>query len=191
MKNQPPIKIPKEELQKLYVEEKRSFRYIMKVYNFNSGRTLKRLLVQYGIDIRMGSEAVATQWINADERRKKTSDMVKNNPKFNEWKTLPKTEEFKKRLSKLFKGQPGKKGPDNSTWLGGKSTWAKGRKMNRKTRLKKIETLGNKCEKCGEGNIEKLTIHHDPPWRICRSHDLKYLHVLCCSCHARQPHSIR
>lgn len=83
----------------------------------------------------------------------------------------------------------GKSGELSSTWLGGKSSWKKGRAIRPSTKKKKIALLGGKCFKCGA--TERLTLNHNPPWRICRSHDLKFLEVLCLSCHMRQPHATR
>jgi len=63
------IRVPKEVIYRLYITEQRAYRYICKKLHIN-GRAIPILLNGYGIPIRYGSEAVATQWIDNDHRRK-------------------------------------------------------------------------------------------------------------------------
>lgn len=55
-------------LKREYAENQRSFRWLAKELNINN-RTIRKLLSQFGIEIRHGSEAVKTQWINNEERK--------------------------------------------------------------------------------------------------------------------------
>ncbi len=63
------IRVPKEVIYRLYITEQRAYGYISKELNINE-RSLPILLNGYNIPIRYGSEAVATQWIDNDHRRK-------------------------------------------------------------------------------------------------------------------------
>ena len=163
----------------------------MNKMNFNSARALKKALLEFGIPIRYGGDAIKTQWIDAKERREKQSSFLKNNPKCIKYRSLPKSDEFKKKISIVNKGKPGIKGSSNNAWLGGKPNWAKGRRFTTKKRLKIIIEKGAKCEDCGDSNIENLTLHHIIPWRISKDHSLNNLKVLCKKCHFNQPHDIR
>lgn len=62
----------REQMYQWYVVEKKSYRQIMKITGIKNNRKIPKLLNQYGIEIRRGSEAVKTQWINNEDRRKKT-----------------------------------------------------------------------------------------------------------------------
>lgn len=68
----------KDELEKLYIQDNRSTRYIGKVYG-KSREWARRRLKEYDISIRHGGDAVKTQWINNDKRRKEQSEFGKNN----------------------------------------------------------------------------------------------------------------
>ena len=75
---------PKEELQRMYQEEKKSYREIMKYYNVNSARAVKKWLEYYDIPIRHGNEAIKAQWEGNDERRRQIGEIFsechKNKP---------------------------------------------------------------------------------------------------------------
>lgn len=60
----------------LYIKQKLSLRKIAKIYNINPS-TVSNILKNSGISLRTGSEAIKTQWIDADERRNKTSQLFK------------------------------------------------------------------------------------------------------------------
>lgn len=184
--------VMKEQLYQWYIIENRSYRFIMDQIGRNNARFVKKLLIENGIEIRKGSEAVKTQWINADQRRVKTSDQAKKLfAPF--WGTQTKRPEVAAKISasKLGSRNPmwGKTGELNSQFLGGKKTWERGRKMTNKYRQFVFDHFENKCGKCGA--IDKLTIHHDPPWREIKSHDIKYLSVLCEGCHFQGPNHLR
>ena len=158
----------------------------------NTARALKKMLLESGIKIRDRSEAVKTQWINADERRARTAENAKKHFK-DHWGTNSKRPEIAEKISISKRGDKnpmwGLRGPDNHAWLGGKKSWSKGRKMSASYRRWVFETLGNKCLRCGANEL--LTIHHEPPYRVCRSHDIKYLQILCEKCHFHGPNHLR
>lgn len=183
--NQPPIKFNKEQLIQWYVVEKRSYRWIMSKLNFNSARTLKRAMVNFGIDIRTGSAAVKTQWINAEERKRNQAKFSKEF--FKPYRCLPKSDETKRKISIANKGQKNPSGPDNPMWLGGKKNWKNKRRLSDSKRKAILYIMGNKCFECGENKVEKLQIHHIIPWRISKSHDLNNIKVLCFKCHLKLP----
>lgn len=64
----------------LYLDKKWSFRKLSKEYSIN-GRTIKKILKYYDIPVRYGSEAVKTQWIDNEERRKWSSENLKRQSK--------------------------------------------------------------------------------------------------------------
>lgn len=65
----------KEQMYQWYVVEKKSYRQIMKLIGTKNNRKVRKLLEQYDIPIRRGSEAVKTQWLNNDKRRKKQGEV--------------------------------------------------------------------------------------------------------------------
>lgn len=67
----------KEQMYQWYVVEKKSYRQIMSIMGINSARKVKKILTEYGIEIRYGSEAVKTQWIDNEERKQKQSEFLK------------------------------------------------------------------------------------------------------------------
>lgn len=66
----------KEQMYQWYVVEKKSYRQIMKLTGIKNNRKIPKLLNEYGIPIRRGSEAVKTQWINNENRRQKQSEVL-------------------------------------------------------------------------------------------------------------------
>ena len=59
----------KDQMYQWYVVEQKSFRQIMKLIGTGNNRKIPKLLKEYNIPIRHGSEAVKTQWVNNEERR--------------------------------------------------------------------------------------------------------------------------
>ncbi len=59
----------KKRINDLYVIDLKSYRHLQGILNINN-RTVKKLLEYYNIPIRRGSDAVKTQWVNNDIRRK-------------------------------------------------------------------------------------------------------------------------
>jgi hypothetical protein len=66
----------REALFNIYFIQFQSFRKICKKWNINN-RTIMRLFNEYGFVARLGSEAVKTQWIDAEQRRINTSNKLK------------------------------------------------------------------------------------------------------------------
>lgn len=60
----------KEQMHQWYIVEMKTYRQIMKLIGTKNNREIPKLLKEYNIPIRHGSEAVKTQWINNDERKK-------------------------------------------------------------------------------------------------------------------------
>jgi hypothetical protein len=185
------MKFDVKKLRKWYVQEKRSYRYIMKELGINNARIMKDALIKAGIKIRDKSAAVATQWIANDKRRNKTSKLAKKNLKPHWGKHW--TEERKRKISESHAGDKnpmyGRTGEKSPLWLGGKNNWMRGRKINQKKRAALLKDLGNKCNKCGTS--DDLTLNHIIPWRESRSHDISNLEILCKKCHFSMPHSVR
>lgn len=186
-----PILCSREQLYQWYVIEKRSYRWLMLKLRRNNARAIKRTLDEYKIPIRQGSEAVATQWINADKRKQTLKDNC--NRWLDPYRKMPRSEEAKKNLSlaKIGNKNPmwGVKGPENRNWLGGKRSWRFGRAISKEKKKQIIKTLGGKCVKCG--TKENLTINHKIPWRVCRHHELWNLEPLCKKCHFSGPLHLR
>lgn len=72
------IRLPKNELARLYLEEMKSTYQIGSLFNC-SHEKVRRNLKHYDIPIRHGGEAIKTQWIDNPERRKKQSEWAKIN----------------------------------------------------------------------------------------------------------------
>lgn len=186
----------KEILYQWYITEKRSYRWIMNKLNFNSARKLKKMLSENSIPIRHGSEAIVTQWIGNVKRRKATSKRAKE-VLISFWKEHDRSEiftpEIRKKISQSKIGPKnamyGKVGPLHHHFLGGKSTWEKGRKITVEKKRNLIQELGNQCSKCK--SKKDLTLNHKIPWRIVRHHELWNLEVLCKKCHFSGPNKDR
>lgn len=58
-----------------YTIECRSFRWLCRHWEVNN-RTVSKILKEFGVDIRHGGEAVATQWKNNPERRLKAGENI-------------------------------------------------------------------------------------------------------------------
>lgn len=67
----------KDQMYQWYVAERKSYRQIMDILGINSARKIKKLLTEYGIEIRKGSEAVKTQWENNHKRRKQQGEIFR------------------------------------------------------------------------------------------------------------------
>lgn len=66
----------KEQMHQWYVVEQLSYRQIMNLINTKNNRKIPKLLNQYGIEIRRGSEAIKAQWVNNDSRKKTQGDRI-------------------------------------------------------------------------------------------------------------------
>lgn len=182
----PPNKLKKpssDELRILYVDEQRTYRQIMNHFKMNSARTLARWLQQSGIPIRHGGEAVKVQWKNAEARRVAASKKAKES--FSPHWGKPVSEETREKIrqSKIGSRNPmwGKNAEEHHLFLGGKDNWRFGRRISNKKKAEIRNKFGNACQACGSHS--RLEIHHDPPYRICQSHKMKFLKLLCQTCH--------
>jgi len=64
------------QLHEWYIVERLSYRQIMQNLGINNARAVKRMLVDAGIEIRRGADAVKTQWENNPERREKQANWL-------------------------------------------------------------------------------------------------------------------
>jgi 5-methylcytosine-specific restriction endonuclease McrA len=187
--------ISPEQLKTWYVDELRSYRFIMKQLGINNARKIKKMLIDAGIEIRRGSAAVATQWIGNDSRKKATGERLNQNQKVINYRKSKRPGWHCKKLSdcKLGNKNPmfGKKAVQHHNFFGGKKTWVSKRKMSREKRNQVFDSLGRICAKCGELDFFKLTINHKIPWRIVRHHELWNLEILCKKCHFSGPVKLR
>lgn len=182
----------KEKLHQWYVVERRSYRFIMKELGITNARRIKALLIESGIEIRKGSEAIKTQWEGNAERRQDQSKRMSGDF---EWRHKPRSEEAKKNLSDAKRGYKnpmyGKAGKLHHHFLGGKETWSSGRRFSEAKRSKIFDALGRVCKKCNETEFRLLTINHIIPWRESKSHDINNLEILCKKCHFSGPNRLR
>ena len=166
---------------KLYLKDKMSFRQIEKKTNI-CAKTLRTIFKIYNIPIRHGSEAVKTQWINNDKRKKEISKLFqKTRPKI-PW-NKHQTKENNKTIKKISEMRKGK---GNPAWKNGiTSELGKLRSSsNHRQWAKLVKTRDNHtCQKCG--SKEKLVAHHiksfinNPKLRA----DIDNGITLCHSCH--------
>lgn len=156
-------------LKEKYLEEMMSTREIsLLMYGTNeNSKSVLSYLKRFGIPIRRGSEAVKTQWINNDERRKNTSEMaVKNfgtNSKGRQnLKNIMQTEEYRNKASIVKKGQNNPMynvvRDESPHWNPSKTDEEriKQRKTFRDARWRRavLERDNNTCRKCGSpGNF--------------------------------------
>lgn len=84
-------------VRKLYLDDLKSYRAIEKLLNINN-RSVKKLLEYYNIPIRKGSDAVKTQWINNDKRRKDISKTFSKYAKGNTKRRLQDIDIINNRL---------------------------------------------------------------------------------------------
>lgn len=174
------IDVSRDQLYQWYVVDKLSVLSILRQTDIKSERTIKSLLKGYGIPLRTRHEALHIQWQNPERKELAKKVANKNFSPFDHihFAGLP---EVKAKISAALSGEK------NHNFLGGMHNWFEqgSRHLRGNKRKKAMNALGNKCKQCGA--TEKLTINHNPPWRICKSHDLKFLEILCMKCHYRRP----
>ncbi|MGL5380700.1 HNH endonuclease [Clostridium sp.] len=175
--------------------------YIVKMYP--TGRIGKEIglskskvcewLKKYDISIRYGSEAIKTQWIDADERRAMSSMTMKDNQSRGIDRSFMHTDEYK------LKQSISKRGSKNGMWrvCGEKHpNWDKNR-THEKRKLERKSTKDNMwrssvfyrdnrtCFKCSENNIKNMVVHHIDSYDIHedKRYDINNGIVLCEKCH--------
>ena len=163
-----------EYLQREYIDNKKTIRQLAKmIYNNEKMQSsVLRWLHKFEIPLRQGGEAVAVQWINNEERRKKTSELAKKNllnpevrAKMAEYQ---KTAEYREKSSIVKRGNLnpmyGKRGELNPKY--DKSISLEERIKNRKTyfdiEFRKAVMLkyDYTCQKCGKRQEKNMIAHH-------------------------------
>ena len=188
-------------LREKYIDEKQTIRKIMALCNTKSNRTIAKLLDYYEIEKRYGSEAVKTQWIDNEERRKQNSIRTKEqfNSKENreKLKAIMQTDDYKEksRIAKLGKNNPmyGVIGENNPLWNPNKTheQRVKERKTyeNAQWRNAVFERDDYICQCCNQKG-GALVAHHLYSYDIYedKRYDIDNGIVLCEKCH-KQFHS--
>lgn len=183
-------------LNELYIENKMTTRQISKYIGLSYNK-VSEWLKKYDIEIRYGSEAIKTQWINNNERRKMTSEMAKKNLNTKEsrekCKKAMQTEEYK------LKQSISKMGEKNGMWrvCGDKHhNWDINRThekrcIERKTTKDHIwrSTIFKRdnriCCKCNKDKVSRMVVHHINSYDIYESqrYDINNGIVMCEECH--------
>ena len=183
------IQIPQETLTRLYITEQRGFRYIENETGV-SIKTLRKLCTYFGIPIRKGSDAIKTQWVNADVRRIKTADRLRlittGRPSWSKGRS-------KANDTSLLAVSQRRQGKGNPAYKHGNT------KTNNKLRAKvghrawsiAVKKRDGSCRHCG--STEKLTAHHIkhfatfPEGRV----DIHNGITLCHDCHMTEHRRVR
>lgn len=166
-------------LKELYLNQKLSLREICRFTNANpqGTKSLRKAMRRYGIRIRHGSEAVRTQWKNADERRKKISELAKKN--LSHWsggKWQRRNPEKIKRLAKRFSRERIRE--NNPNWKGGMSFYGVEWLEVKPVILKRDNRT---CQICGKR--KQLHVHHIIPFVESHDNGLDNLVTVCQRCH--------
>lgn len=167
------LNMPFENFLKLrYIDQMKTTRQIaIEVYGRETyASTIQYWLDKFNIPVRHGSEAIKTQWINNNERRKKASKLMKglvNNGEVRaKINAIMQTEEYrlKSRKAKLGKNNPmfGVRGEEHPNW---------NPELTDEDRIKERKSFEDtqwrisvwrrdrfKCQKCGSN--KKLNAHH-------------------------------
>lgn len=180
----------KELLEHLYYFEKLGIKKISKKIGV-SDKVLWYWFNELGIDKRDKSQAVANQWTNNDERKKKQSDFLKGVvTKFykNGGQSPMKRPEVAAKVSAAKMGEKNfmynKFGDKNPMWKGGKITYRGRGWVGIKNQV--IRRDGNKCRRCGSTKL--LQVHHIVPYRYTQDNSFENLVTLCASCHMAVEH---
>lgn len=157
-------------LKQKYLAEFLSIREISKLIygDVNNASTVNGWLKKFNIPLRQGSEAIKTQWINADERREKSKENFKD-PSIREKanKSLKK-ESVRLKISLSKKGE---KNPMFGITRENHPNWNKNltdeerqklRKSIEYTRFRRKVFKRDKhtCQKCGDNQGGNLNAHH-------------------------------
>jgi hypothetical protein len=169
----------------MYINQKVGIKKIAKSLGI-SDHGLWNYFEYLNIPRRERSEAVATQWIDNDERRKLSSDLMRKISANNTGDNNPAKNPAIRRkisLSKMGDNNPmyNKFGSLNPNWKGGKLT-ERGKGW-RGIRVQVRRRDGNKCRICG--NTERLSVHHIIPWRLTHDNSFSNLITLCGTCHPK------
>ena len=182
-----------------YIEEKLSTRKIaILIYgNEKCFNSVGGWLRKFNIPLRHGSEAVKTQWINNDERRKLSRDIAKKTMLKKEVRDkirqAQQTEEYKMKqsISKTGKknGMYGVRGEKSPRWNNNLTDYERvvGRKTIKDTiwREKVYEKDNYTCVVCGDNRGGNLNAHHlySHNRYIDKRYDVNNGVTLCEACH--------
>lgn len=186
----------KELLEDMYVNKMMTTRKIGKEIGLSYTK-VGEWLKENNIPIRYGSEAIKTQWINNEERRKQASEIAKvklNSTETREkLKEIMQTEDYKKKqsLSKL--------GSKNGMWrVCGENhpKWDSNRTHEKRCKERKttkdhiwrstVFARDNRCCcKCGKNKGVKMVVHHINSYDIHENqrYDIDNGIVMCENCH--------
>lgn len=186
----------KELLEDMYINKMMTTRAIGKEID-SSYSVVCKWLKENNIPIRYGSEAIKTQWINNEERRKQASEIAKVNLNTIEsrkkLKEVMQTKEYKQKqsLSKL--------GSKNGMWrVCGENhhNWDKNRTHEKRCKERKttkdhiwrstIFARDNRtCCKCNKDKKERMVVHHINSYDIHKEerYDMNNGIVMCEDCH--------
>ena len=164
----------KQFLYQKYVNESTTVRQLaLLIYgNGKNSAVVLDWLHHFNIPLRHGSEAIKTQWINNDERRKKTSEMARKNFKSEEAKRkialTVASPEYHEKASAAKRGDKnpmyGKCGslhPNYNPNLTDEDRTVKRHTLEDKAfRLSVFERDNFTCQKCGDNRGGNLEAHH-------------------------------
>lgn len=188
----------KEWLINKYVNDKMTTRQIAELLYGNSKNqsSINKWLRKFDIPLRRGSEAIKTQWINNDERRKKQANIIKSNiTKDVREKIIKKMQtgdyKQKQRINKLGErnGMYRVLGVKHPNWNPNRTR--EQRILERKTfeysqwRKNVFEKDCYTCQVCGDDSGGNLVAHHLESYdiNVKYRYDIKNGVTLCEKCH--------
>lgn len=186
----------KEILEDLYLNKMYPARRIGKEIGLSYNKVCE-WLKKYNVTIRYGSEAVKTQWLDNDDRRKSASEIAKvsmcTEEVRNKVRKAQQTEEYKKRQSES------KKGSKNGMWrvCGEKHPNWDINRTHEKRAIERKSTNDNiwrstifcrdnrTCCKCNQDKGKRMVVHHINSYDIYESqrYDIDNGIVMCEECH--------
>lgn len=167
-------------------------------HNRNSSTVLK-WLHEYGIEVRTGSEAVKTQWINADERKEASRQIaykyLQTKDSRDSLREVMQTDEYKQKQSVTKKGERNGMwnvtGEQHPNWNPERTKEQRiaERKTEKDSRWRKDIFNRDKyiCQCCGYDKGHILVAHHMNSWHWCVEgrYDVNNGITLCEPCHKR------
>lgn len=171
-------------LRRLYHDDRMGIKAIAKHIGV-SDHGLHDWFVEFGIERRTRSDAVANQWIGNEQRRQQQRQRAKEQPFGPTGDQHPmKNPEIRTRLSEQRKGAGNPmynvRGPLSPFWKGGKVTyrgagWFKAKQVV-------LARDGHKCRRCG--STWKIQVHHIVPYRETQDNSIDNLVTVCPPCHS-------
>lgn len=180
-------------LHRLYIEERRGYRYIAKEFGVVV-RIVMKLMKEFCIEPRERSEAIKTQWEgNAERKRQAARSMSERLKRYYENGGTPPSQlpgvgakiSAAKKENNWMKGRTGKL---HHLWRGGKRWW-RGKEWAT-IREVVLERDVHRCTRCGKSKDDNmqacgmpLSVHHIVPYRLSHDNSLDNLRTLCSPCH--------